>query len=324
LLSEAYQPTLTQMMGFSNNREKTEDNTCSEVTDTTNDADKDAKNGETIENISNAQDSLVVIDDNDEGEREEDDIPTEYVPERECADQIQRFKRNGDARDTSDERMTTSGSIWDTILPMTQEQQIVNGNKNKANSLSLSKSPWDELFAQGDADPEAGLDYLSESGDEDSEAAGLDDLLGLFEDGAEDPVGDSCSVQNRGNENNPVDMHLLSQGAQVVASKLISNFSSTDKTKATLLQRSCPNWKENISFALLQKDPNDIQEALENVRQSRMRLHATRQKILDAWESKNLALEVFESALVKSAARLKLDTSISNQENDGGFLTQAE
>ena len=324
MLSEAYQPTLFQMMGFSNNREKTKGNTCSEVTDTTNDADEDAKNGETIKNISKAQDSLVVVDDNDEGEREEDDIPTEYVPERECADQIQRFKWNGDARDTNDQRMTTSGLIWDTILPMTQEQQIVNGNKNKANSLSLSKSPWDELFAQGDEDPAAGLDYLSESGDEDPEAAGLDDLLGLFEDGAEDLVDDSCSVQNRGNENNPVDLHLLSQGAQVAATEMISNFSSADKTKATLLQRSCPNWKENISFALLQKDPNDIQEALDNVRQSRMRLQSTRQKILDAWESKNVALEVFESALVKSAARLKLDTSTSNQENDGGFLTQAE
>jgi hypothetical protein len=323
---EAYQPTLTQMMGFSNNSEKSKENTCSEVTDITNDADKDAKNGETIESISKAQDTLDVVDDNDDGERkgEEDDIPTEYVPERECADQIQRFERNGDTRDTNDEMMTTYGSIWDTILPMTQEQQIVAVSKNEANSLSRYKSPWDELFAQGDEDPEAGLDYLSASGDEDPEAAGLDDLLGLFEDGAEYPVDVSCFVQNRGNENNPVDMHLLSQGAQVVASELISNFSSTDKTKATLLQRSCPNWKENISFALLQKDPNEIQDALENVRQSKMRLQATRQKILDAWESKNVALEVFESALVKSAARLKVDTSTSNQETDGGFLTQAE
>eukprot|EP00536_Pseudo-nitzschia_multiseries_P016185 jgi/Psemu1/312877/fgenesh1_kg.1042_\ len=72
-----------------------------------------------------------------------------------------------------------------------------------------------------------------------------------------------------------------------------------------MLERSCPNWKENIYFALSQKDPVDITQALESVRESKMHIQAQKKRILDAWESKNAALELFETALKRSADRLK-------------------
>ena len=72
----------------------------------------------------------------------------------------------------------------------------------------------------------------------------------------------------------------------------------------------------------MQKDPNEIQEALENVRLSRIRMQAQRKRILDAWECKNVALEVFETALKTSAARLNSNLSPSQQNGDAGFMTQ--
>jgi len=318
-----YQPTLTQIMGFSNNSEKTIKNISGEVAVPSKDVDRndDDGDGDIIENQCIAQGLLY--DDEDEDDKD-DNIQTEYVLEREYVEQIQRFERNGGIRGINDEIMATSGSIWDTVLPMAQKQHdgIATGNMNEANSLPRSKYPWDELF-EGfkDKDAKALSDELSVSVDQDPEA-GLDDLLDLFENRAENPADDFCTVQSIGDKN-PVDISLLSQDAQAVASQMISSFSSAEKTEAAL-QRSCPNWKENIYFALLQKDPNEIQEALENVRHSRMRMRATKQKILVAWESKNVTLEVFESALIKSASRLNSDSSTSGHEDDAVILMQVE
>jgi len=314
-----YQPTLTQLMGFSNNSEKNIGNISGEVADPSKDVDRDDGDGDTIENKYKAQDLLY--DDEDEDD-EDDTVQTEYVMEREYVEQIQRFERNGGIRGKNDKIMATSGSIWDTVLPLTQKEHdgIATGNMSEANSLSRSRYPWDELF-EGfkDKDAKALSDELSISVDRDPEA-GLDDLLDLFENGAENPVDDYCTSQSIGDKN-PVEMSLLSQDAQAVARQMISSFSSASEAA---LQRSCPNWKENIYFALLQKDPNEIQEALENVRHSKMRMRVAKQKILVAWESKNVTLEVFESALIKSAARLNSDSSTSGHEDDAEVLTQVE
>merc|ERR1712238_401253 len=131
---------------------------------------------------------------------------------------------------------------------------------------------------------------------------------------------DYCTSQSIGVKS-PVEMSLLSQDAQAIARQMISSFSSASEAA---LQRSCPNWKENIHFALLQKDPNEINEALENVRRSKMRMRVAKQKLLVAWESKNVTLEVFESALIKSAARLNSDSSTSGHEDDAEILMQVE
>ena len=314
-LFTAYQPTLFEIMGISRDGGKTKENSDNETTDPKEDQDE---YDNTVGNIGKELESLGdKIDGVGVGVDDDNEVQIEYVPERECDDRIHRLAWNNGARDNTniinEETGTTSGSIFETILQMTQEDQDIVDDDNTKEEKSLPL--WDDLF-------ESKNGRNSEASKVDTEV-GLDDLLGLFEDGATDSSKDSCSVQSSSQDEKPrIDMSLLSQGAQVVANEMVSSFSSREKTPATL-EHSCPNWKENIYFALLQKDPNDIQEALVNVRQSRIRMQAQRKIILDAWEGKNVALEVFESALKKSAARLNSDDSSTSQQNgDAGFMTQ--
>jgi len=303
-------------MGISRNGGKTKENIENDVADPKEGQDK---YNNTAGNIGKDPESLGDKDDVDDDDG--DDVQTEYIPERECDDRIHRLEWNNGARDDiNEETFATSGSIFDTILQMTQEHQDgIDADTTKDEKLLPL---WDDLFESKNKKGGA------EATGVDAEA-GLEDLLDLFGDGATtDSINDdSCSVQSSSeDENQKIDMSLLSQGAQLVANQMVSRFSSRgENTTATLLERSCPNWKENIYFALMQKDPNEIQEALENVRLSRIRMQAQRKRILDAWECKNVALEVFETALKTSAARLKNSDdscpSPSQQQNgDAGFI----
>lgn len=298
-------------MGISRDNGKTKQNTDNNVSDAEEDQSKG--NTETLGNgiipLFNEESNENDIDDDD------NDLPTEYVPERECNGRIHRLEWGNGARDNTNEEIgVTSGSIFDTILTMTQEHE---DGTNDSNTKKDKPVPlWDDLFESrddGKSKPRADVE------------AGLDDLLGLFGDGDEETYlskNDSNSVESSSKDENSVDVTLLSQGAKAVANELVSTFSSREKNTIEAIERACPNWKENIYFALMQKDPKDISEALENVRESRMRMQTQRKRILDAWESKNAAMEVFETALKRSAALSKSDSSLASHEenNDAGWF----
>ena len=306
----AYQPTLFEVMGISRDNDKTKQNIDNDVSDAKESQCK-GKAG-----ILGNEINPLFNEENNENDVDDDDLRTEYVPERECNDRIHRLEWNNGARDNTNEEIgTPSGSIFDTILTMTQEHE---GGTDDSNMKEDKPVPlWDDLFESKHDDkskPRADVE------------AGLDDLLGLFGDGGTRlSKNDSNSIESSSEDENRVDVSLLSQDAQAVANELVSTFSSREKNRIEAMERSCPNWKENINFALMQKDPEDISEALENVRESRMRMQAQRKRILDAWESKNAAMEVFETALKHSAARLKSDLLLAShgKNGDAGFTTQS-
>lgn len=275
------------MMGIPRDSEKTKQNTDS--------------NGDQCDNtMANIGEERVSLNAEEYGDGD-DNMPTEYVPERKCDARIHRLEwnNNGETNSTDEDTEIPSGSIFDTVLRMTQDHhdEIDNHvNTRKGKPLPL----WDDLFES------------KNRGDEKAKAAdteaGLDDLMCLFEDDVvtEDSNGDghdSDSVQTSNKDDqHRIDVSLLSQGAQEVANEVISGVLSREKT-AVSLEDSCPNWKENVYFALTQKDPNDIRNALENVQQSRMRMQAQKEQLLKAWECKHAALEVFETALKTSFDR---------------------
>jgi hypothetical protein len=283
----AYQPTLFEMMGIPRDSDKTKQNT-----------DRNGDQcGNTMANIGEERVSLNA----EEYEGGDDDTPTEYVPERKCDDEIHRLEwnKNGETNSTDEDSGIPSGSIFDTVQRMRHDRHddIDNHmNTRKGKPLPL----WDDLF-----EPKNSRDKKEKAADIE---AGLDDLLCLFED--DGVTGDSnedtnCldSVQSSNkDEQHQIDVALLSQGAQEVAKGVISGVLSREKT-ATSLESSCPNWKENVYFALTQKDPSDIRNALENVQQSRMRMEAQKEQLLKAWECKHAALVVFETALKTSFDR---------------------
>ena len=218
----------------------------------------------------------------------DDEIPTEYVPEREYQEKVHRFEWNNSAREASDPKAGNgSGSIFDMVFPLTQDPRndddaIVT---NETSSIPL----WDDLF-------ESSKKAREKASAEDGKA-GLDDLLCLFDDQTTDSneLEDDKSATKSSDR---IDPSILSQGAQQIAQKVISSAPLQDS-----LEGSYPNWKENIYFALKQKDPSELEQALENVQESRLRLQKEKEEMLKAWESKNAALEVFEKALQASFHR---------------------
>ncbi len=222
---------------------------------------------------------------------DDDDNPTEYVPEREFQETIHRFEWNNSARDSTDPNAgNTSGSIFDMVFPLTQDPHNNNDDDDDvsmANPTTSSVPLWDDLF-------ESSKKTREKASAEDGKA-GLDDLLCLFD----DETTDSSEFGHGGcASNNPsdrIDPTILSQGAQQIAKQVISSAPMQE-----MLEGSYPNWKENIYFALKQTDPSELEQALENVQESRLRLQKEKEEMLKAWESKNAALEVFEKALQAS------------------------
>ena len=103
-------------------------------------------------------------------------------------------------------------------------------------------------------------------------------------------------------EDGRINLSLLSQEAQEAVQDIWSSVGK-DHERVIRLQKSAPNWKENIAFSFHQKNPVMIDEALDNIRKKRRRMEEMKQLLLDAWEREDTALEVFENALEKSSAR---------------------
>ena len=280
----AYQPTLFEIMGIPREGDKIKRNSDSGVTCT-----KEEQHDDNAGN-SDEEATPLEIEGNDNDHDDDDGFCSAYIPEREYDDRIHRLEWNNGARDRNDDETgVASGSILNTVLPVKQNQR--DGMAIAATGEHKPLSFWDDLF---DAKIRGDNKTKPDTG------AGLDDLLCLFED--EVTAGSESSDKGSG-EASSVDLSVLSQDARVAAKELVTAFSSRGKTTEAL-ERSCPNWKENICFAMLQKDPNEVREALENVQNSRMRMRAEKERMLRSWECKNTALEVFEKALKASSARL--------------------
>ncbi len=258
------------MMGIPRDSDKTKHN-----------ADSDA-----IDGRGNAGEARVSHDPEQIGnDEDDDDMPAEYVPERKRQEKIRRFEWKNGAGDNADrEGDIASGSIFDTVLPFTQVDDEMDAPKD-GTSVPL----WDDLFDSKKQE--------RKQADTDDPIVGLDDLLCLFADGKE-------GKDNEGDGDDRIDPTLLSQGAKAMANEVISSVSSEK------LSASHPNWKENIYFAMTQKDPNELSQALENVQESKKRLQAEKEEMLRAWECKHTALQVFEKALKTSFDYRRSKTSM--------------
>jgi hypothetical protein len=97
---------------------------------------------------------------------------------------------------------------------------------------------------------------------------------------------------------------MLLQGAQDVVQEMWSDI-ETDDAKRERLEKAAPEWKdsEHIVFSFHEKDPTTIEEALSNIKLKRVRLDAMKKLLLDAWESEDTALHVFQEALEFSGVR---------------------
>jgi hypothetical protein len=160
---------------------------------------------------------------------------------------------------------------------------------------------WDRLFAE----------------DLDDESVGIDHLLGMLDDPKNvETASKSPTVQAA----NSVEMEMLSQRGQLLAEEILGQIDS-DEEKVEMLEATCPNWKENIIFALFQQESEDVHEALERVKRSKEKLLRVKQEILKKVQQQEAVLNVFADALRTSLSRAQ--GSIDEDGNEGFFPTQA-
>lgn len=147
-----------------------------------------------------------------------------------------------------------------------------------------------------------------------SSDSGLDELLRLFEVDAstatKELVGPnprdkqlhdklansehSCSQEN----STPLQSQLSQQGMEIY-----NDILSTSNNVAHDMQQICPQWKENIHYALRRKDVHDISHALDNVNRTRCKLGWTKDEIFNVFCRYDCLLKLYELALTQSLHR---------------------
>lgn len=145
--------------------------------------------------------------------------------------------------------------------------------------------PWDAIFQ-------------SESGK--SAADGIEQLIELFGDPEADAVSrpEFTQVLSQGS----VHLSMLTPERKAASTSIIQKIESKESTLQDL-QKACPDWKENVAFAMKQQNKREISEALDKVRQRREQMKLVKAKLLEAWKQQMTTLDVFEESLSESLRR---------------------
>lgn len=156
-----------------------------------------------------------------------------------------------------------------------------------------------------------------------SNTGGLDELLQLFahtpsklepqpaclngelnieaETGKEDPggavVGEDMELASQS-----LEPPLTPRGKQIADE--IERSVSDEPTKLDAVERTCPEWRDNVKFAQLQTDPKQLRNALEAVKKSKSNVQRLKERILQALMDREQTLELFEHSLERSMDRL--------------------
>jgi hypothetical protein len=179
---------------------------------------------------------------------------------------------NGKASDGEGESIVSlSSTMWSCLM---------SGRPN---------STWDRLF-----DEPASMENM-----------GMDDLLELLEDTDEEKSYDETETAEAHQE--PVDILMLSQRGHGHASKILERV-GRDSNRLEAVGAACPSWRENVCFALQQRDEQSLTDALEHVQCAKTRLERGRHALEKLLTQHDAALNLFEEALSTSIQRLGMPT----------------
>lgn len=270
------QVTLTQLMGFSAKRRPLDRGDTSETHGVEAISDQDSHNG--------------IVEDASIGKKEN------YVCQPDCG--YKEYSRGvefeGDITRLewkSNSTMSTSRtfSLWRTASKpqlTTEMEELSTLSQVSSDNPGQLGCPWDSLFHDDD----------NADGSKRSNRNGIEELVGLFDD-------DSPVIEGADGKHAQDQVHLsdLSQVAHDKATELIISLEQ-NPSRRKLLERACPNWKENLAFCMKQTK-DDVRLALEQVRRKRRQRIELKCKILEAWERHDAVLCFFEQALNTSLTR---------------------
>ena len=303
----ACQPTLTQIFGGGGS--KTKDETAEE-TDHSIDP-EDEENTSVVDVCSQTgidEDSSESILDGEESLAVYSELDTEANP----VDHVHRLSwRKGTKVEAHSPLLRGSGA-WAALTTKATGNSHVNiklysphsvaSSTRGPRSLLLSNSPnskyncaWDALFSDDVADDDTRMDQL----------------LHLFENEMLDDgvvTSDSSTRAQAFSQQSDFETVLLTQRGETVAETIEEEIMS-DPTQMKLIEAVCPKWRDNIRYALAQRGPEEIRQALEGVRRSMKNLQATKEKVITIWKRQEVVLQLFEMSLSASLSRLSTSGS---------------
>ena len=137
---------------------------------------------------------------------------------------------------------------------------------------------------------------------------GFDELLQLFAQTPSKLDANPASLRNdlddaANQKDHSRSLSLTPRGKQVADS--IEQSIMNDSTKLAVVERTCPEWRDNIRYAQLQTDPEQLGSALDGVKKAKSKVKQLRERILQALRDRESTLEMFEQSLERSIDRLK-------------------
>lgn len=203
---------------------------------------------------------------------DEDSVPSEVS----CKDDALESDIDEDSTVADDE-----AELTELDVPVQRLFPVTNQSKCLWHGVQVGSysTTWDNLF--------------NEDLCEDDE--GVEQLLGMM---TSSPT--KQQPQTRSQQTSP---SALSVRAQQLTEE-ITEQTLSDKTNLVAIENLCPQWKENVVFAMAQREATDISHAIDNVREEQDRLGVIRDKFMEALDKRTALLQFYQKTLEISASRL--------------------
>lgn len=272
------QPTLTQMLGDSDNDAGDNERSDSKLETMAEDGGEEGGDHELGKDLGA---STKVDDYSNDGNLNHEDIS--------YSRNISRSRSLWKASTMTEQQFQESNVKHDFSQTL-QEEKDLNMIGNQIEEEDYYDNGLSELLDAFD-----NVDDNSDGDENNSAATSIDDMLGSIERNETCLDEDDKVVKNEAID--PITFSQLSPVAKVAFDSMACKIES-DPEKVKLLNAECPNWKENLRFTLRQ-DPDDIKEALASIQAKQN--HIT--KALEMLKNKNVVLNVFKMAMEESLER---------------------
>jgi len=238
-----------------------------------------------------------------------------FDEEPEPVDRIHRLSwRKGTQVETQSTLLRGSGA-WSALATKKTENSFADTNPPSPQSVT-SLTRGDKLFlsaSHGDSKYDCAWDALFSEDLSEEDGTRMDQLLDLFEN--EMPDEDDSVVTSRSStpantfsQESGFEAVPLTQRGESVADTIEQEIMS-DPIRMQSIEAVCPKWRDNIRYALAQRGPAEIRQALERVRRSMTNLQNIKQKVSTVWTRQEVVLQLFEATLSASLSRLPSDGS---------------
>ena len=140
--------------------------------------------------------------------------------------------------------------------------------------------------------------------EEDEVEEGIDALLELFDISPEKRPDPTISSQD---DDECIDDSIIKSQLSQAGVKAVEGITEeivSDDSKRSAIERTCPQWKENIEYSFRHTDSDSLEKALNQVKKEKQRLKAVKERILQAFLDRSSTLEVYEKAIEGSLLRL--------------------